>query len=551
MLKYSSEPRTVTIVGHKNPDTDSICSSIAYAYLKNQIDPHKPLKYEPRRQGELNRETQYALDHFGAEAPKLIMDVNPQIKNIDIRLEPSIDGEMSIYEAYSKMRETSIDTLCVTDDDGTLKGLITIKDIANANMDLFDTSVLAQAKTGYMNLLNVLDGSIIIGDPAEHIKSGKILVGTSPEAIMNLVEPGDLVLVTNRYEAQVSAIDKGASCIVVCVDANVSDTLIERAKKNGCTIIATGYDTYAAARLVSMAAPVRHFMVSDMLKFTPNTPISEARKVMASVRHRYFPIVDDQNKYLGVVSRRNLLNLHKKQVILVDHNERSQTVDGIEEAEILEIIDHHRIGTLETNGPVYFRNVPVGCTATILLTMFHEHGVAIPKQIAGLMLSAILSDTLCFKSPTCTPIDKSAAEELAKITGEDLYEYSEHMFEAGDDLSGRSADDVMFSDFKIFTFGERTFGVGQGMFMSKKSIKLAEKMITPYLPEAAVKAGVEDIFYMLTNLQTTSTKLLYYGKDLDDVVSSAYRVEAKDGKAELPGVVSRKKQMLPPLRGVI
>lgn len=553
-MKYVSEPRTVSIVGHKNPDTDSICSAIAYAYLKNQIDPHTPEKYVACRQGEVNRETQYALEHFGLKLPKLMTDISPQIKDIDIRQQPGIDGEISIHAAYTQMIADHVDTLCVSDEHEMLCGLISIKDVTNANMNLSDKGVLAEAETPYMNLLEVLDGSIILGKADARITRGKILVGTSPEAIMEYVEEGDLVLVTNRYEAQISAVDKGADCIVICADAKVSDLVLKRAEQTGCTVIATGYDTYAAARLVSMAAPVRHFMIRDMVKFTPNTLIDEARKVMADLRHHYFPIVDESGHYLGEVSRRNMLGLRKKQVILVDHNELSQTIDGIEEAEILEIIDHHRIGTLETSGPVYFRNMPVGCTSTILLQMFRENNVDIPKPIAGAMLSAILSDTLCLRSPTCTAMDKDAIETLAKIAGEDYNEYAEAMFEAADDLTGRDADDIMFSDFKLFTFDKSNFGVGQGMFMSDNSIKKAETMIESYLPQACEKAGVPAIFYMLTSLKKNSTLLLYGGNDmkkLDEEVSKAYHVEAKDGKAELPGVVSRKKQLLPPLRGVM
>lgn len=553
-MKYVSEPRTVSIVGHKNPDTDSICSAIAYAYLKNQIDPHTPEKYVACRQGEVSRETQYALDHFQLKMPKLMTDISPQIKDIDIRQQPGIDAEISIHAAYNQMIADHVDTLCVSDKDDMLCGLISIKDVMNANMDLFDKAVLAESQTTYMNLLEVLDGSIILGSPEKRITRGKILVGTSPEAIMEYVEEGDLVLVTNRYEAQISAVDKGAGCIVICADAKVSDLVLKRAEQTGCTVIATGYDTYAAARLVSMAAPVRHFMIRDVVKFTPNTLIDEARKVMASMRHHYFPVVDEAGRYLGEVSRRNMLGLRKKQVILVDHNEVSQTLDGIEEAEILEIIDHHRIGTLETSGPVYFRNMPVGCTSTILIQMFRENNVEIPRQIAGAMLSAILSDTLCLRSPTCTQLDRNAVEDLAKLAGEDYNEYAEKMFEAGDDLTGRTAEDIMFSDFKLFTFDKSNFGVGQGMFMSDKSIEKAESMIVPYLPAACEKAGVPAVFYMLTSLKTNSTTLLYGGDDikaLDEAVSSAYHVTAKDGRAELPGVVSRKKQLLPPLRGVM
>ncbi|MDD5940325.1 MAG: putative manganese-dependent inorganic diphosphatase [Lachnospiraceae bacterium] len=541
--------RVVRIIGHKNPDTDSVCSAISYAYLKNQISD---LPYEPRRAGEISRETEFVLNHFGVEAPRLSVDMSPNISYIDIREEPGVDGEMSMQAAWHRMMERHIDTLCVTDAGNHLLGLITVKDIANANMDLFDTGVLASSHTSYKNLIETLDGKMLVGDPDGVITTGCILVGTSPEVMEEMVHKGDLVMVTNRYEAQMCAIDCGASCLVVCADSTVPPLLLKRAEAAGCTVIQTHYDTYPSARLVSMAAPIRHFMKSrDLVTFNLNTPIEEAKKVMASLRHRYFPILDADGLYTGVVSRRNLLNMHRKKVILVDHNERSQAVDGLEEAEILEIIDHHRIGTLETSGPVYFRNEPVGCTATIIYSMFHEHSVEIPQQIAGLLLSAILSDTLMFHSPTCTMVDKAAAEDLAKIAGENIEEYGPKMFEAGEDLTGRTAEDVLYTDYKEFALDDYTISVGQGFFMSKKAYNHAKKLVKAYLPEAVEHSGSAMIFYMLTSIPDQSTRLLCAGNGAQEAVEQAFHVQGKDGEFDLPGIVSRKKQLIPPLREVL
>ena len=411
--------RHINIIGHQNPDTDSICSALAYAWLKNRGSLTG--LYEARRAGHVNRETRFVLQHFGVEPPRLCTDVSPQIKDIDIRKQAGIDGEMSLRAAWNLMRDVEIDTLCIVDGDNELQGLITIKDIADANMDLFDTAVLAAANTRCTNLLETLEAELVVGSADTHIDSGNICIGTSPEIMEELVKPGDLVLVSNRYETQMCAIDCGAQAIVVCCGSAVPRTIVARAQEKGCAVLATPYDTYAAARLISTAAPVRHFMrTKELLKFSVNTPIEDAKKVMASVRHRYFPILDENGKYCGVVSRRNLLNLHRKQVILVDHNERTQAVDGLEQADILEIIDHHRIGSLETTGPVYFRNVPVGCTATILYQMYSEQGMTPSREIAGLLLSAILSDTLVFRSPTSTPQDEAAAKALAALAGEDI-----------------------------------------------------------------------------------------------------------------------------------
>ncbi len=545
----SNTRRKVNIIGHQNPDTDSICSAISYAWLKNKLGG---ATYEARRAGVPNRETAFALKYFGVDPPRLCTDISPQIKDIDIRRQPGIGEEMSVRAAWNMMRDTEIDTLCIVDDAKELLGLITVKDIANANMDLFDTGVLASANTSYRNVLETLEGEMLAGDPDARITAGRIFIGSSPEVMEDNVGPADLVLVTNRYETQMCAIDCGAGCIVVCCGAAVPRTILARAKEKGCFVITTPYDSYAAARLISTAAPVRHFMRrDDLLKFSVNTPIEDARKIMASVRHRYFPILDEKGCYCGVVSRRNLLNLHRKQVILVDHNERTQAVDGLEQAEILEIIDHHRIGSLETGSPVYFRNEPVGCTATIVWRMYGEHGITPPKQIAGLLLSAILSDTLMFRSPTSTPLDKSAAEALAAIAEVDIPTYAEQMFEAGADLTGRTAEEVFLSDFKVFSRGDVKFGVGQSSYMTARSRAAAEELVGPFLPEAIGREGLPMIFYMFTDMQNQATDLMFCGHGAENIVRDAFGVEPKDGKAVLPGVVSRKKQLIPPLMAAL
>ncbi|WP_294805180.1 putative manganese-dependent inorganic diphosphatase [uncultured Gemmiger sp.] len=539
-------PRHINIIGHQNPDTDSICSALAYAWLKN--GGSFTGLYEARRAGHVNRETKYALQHFGVDAPRLCTDISPQIKDIDIRTQPGIQAEMSVRAAWNLMREVEIDTLCITNESDELQGLITIKDIADANMELLDTDVLAEANTPLTNLLETLDAELLVGDKDARITKGNICIGTSPEIMEELVKPGDLVLVSNRYETQMCAIECGAAALVVCCGSAVPRTIVARAKEKGCYILTTPYDTYAASRLVTTAAPVRHFMRTNrLLKFSVNTPVEDAQKVMASVRHRYFPILDENGKYCGVISRRNLLNVHRKQVILVDHNERTQAVDGLDQAEILEIIDHHRIGSLETVGPVYFRNVPVGCTATILYQMYKEQGVTPTKQVAGLLLSAILSDTLMFRSPTSTLLDEATAKALAELAGEDIPAYAEQMFEAGADLTGRDAEDVFRSDFKAFSRGDVKFGVGQSIYMTDNSRAAAEALVRPFLPEASRREGLPLIFYMFTDMKTQSTDLMVYGFDAEEIVRDAFHVEVKDGMAVLPGVVSRKKQLIPPL----
>ena len=538
--------RKVNVIGHLHPDTDSICAAISYAYLKNQIGENI---HEARRAGALNRETAFVLQHFGFAEPPIITTVTPQIKDCEIQKQPGISGEMSLYAAWNRMREIKLDTLCVTDDNNDMQGLIAVKDIANANMDIFDTSVLATSRTSYLNILTTLDGKMVAGDPDGRIETGKVCVGTTPELMETVVTPGDIVLVSNRYETQQFAIESGASCLIACCDAAVSSRIVASAEEHGCAIICTPYDTYAAARLISMAIPVRAKMLPEelILKFSVNTAVDEAQKIMSKSRHRFFPVIDEDGHYAGLVTSPNMLNPNKKHVILVDHNERSQAVDGLEEAVIMEIIDHHRIGSIETDAPALFRAVPVGCTCTIIYDLYQEAGVEIPANIAGLMLSAILSDTLMFRSPTCTPHDKYVGEQLASICGEDIETYADAMFDAGSDVSGRTAEEVFGQDYKVFSRGNAHFGVGQGSYMTEASRKKAEELVGPYLPEAAKADELPMVFYMFTDVKSQVTELLYYGDGADEIVSHAFGVEAKDGMAVLPGVVSRKKQVIPAL----
>ena len=537
--------RAIKVIGHRNPDTDSICSAIAYSRLKNILDPEHPCK--PCRAGLLNRETEFVLDYFQVPSPQLYTDVSPQIRDVDIRTMEGVDGETSLRRAWMIMRDQQIDTLCVVDEEQKLKGVITVKDVATANMDGLDTHILEKAETSYQNILDILEGTVLVGDIEGKRVTGRIIIGSgSAEQIEKSISPGDIVIVANRSESQLAAIEMGAGCVVVCADSKVSRTIRMLAEEQGCIMIGTPKSTYVAGQMISQAAPIRHYMTEkDLLTFGLNSSVEAATKVMTSVRYRYFPVLDDEGRYVGVVSRRNMMGLHKKQLILVDHNEKNQAVEGIDQAEILEIIDHHRIGSMETDGPVYFRNVPVGCTSTIIYQMYEENGVEIDKTTAGLMLSAILSDTLMFRSPTCTAVDERTARKLAELAGVDLEAYADAMFEHGGDVSGKTAEEIFNTDYKIFDSGAVRFGVGQGSYMVERNRKASQALLAPYLPVALEKQGLDYIFYMFTDVRGASTELLMAGKGAESLVSRAFQVEVKDGIAVLPGVVSRKKQLLP------
>ncbi len=537
----------VVVIGHRNPDTDSICSAIAYAELKNKTSD---LVCEPRRAGKMNQETEFVLKKFGVRPPRMCTDVNPKIRDVDYREMPGIPGSTSLRKAWEIMRDKQIDTLPVTNADNELEGVITVKDIATANMDVFDTGILAKSQTSYKNILETLDGAMVVGDENAMCTTGHIRIGTAtPEMLENTVEKGDIVILTNRYESQLCAIEKEASLLIICNGSKVGRTIQRIAEETGVAIMTTPVDTYAAGKLISQCAPISYYMTrNDIMKFTLVTPVADVTRVMAKVRHRYFPILDEDGKYCGMVSRRNIINLQKRRIILVDHNEATQAVEGFDQAEILEIIDHHRIGSLETSGPVYFRNQPVGCTATIITQMYDENGVEIPPQIAGLLLAAILSDTLVFRSPTCTPLDEALAKRLAKIAGVEIDEFASEMFEAGEKLDGKTAEEVFLQDFKVFMCGDIRFGVAQGSYMTRKNLQAAEALLQPYLEEARNKQNVEDIYMLLTDVPKEESVVISDGRYASEVLADGFETQpAEDGSFTLPGVVSRKKQFIPAL----
>ena len=537
----------VVVIGHRNPDTDSICSAIAYAELKNKTSD---LVCEPRRAGKMNQETEFVLKKFGVKPPRMCTDVNPKIRDVDYREMPGIPGSTSLRKAWEIMRDKQIDTLPVTSPDNELEGVITVKDIATANMDVFDTGILAKSQTTYRNILETLGGTMVVGREDDECTTGHIRIGTAtPEMLENTVEKGDIVILTNRYESQLCAIEKEASLLIICNGSKVGRTIQRIAEEMGVAIMSAPVDTYAAGKLISQCAPISYYMTrSDIMKFTLVTPVADVTRVMAKVRHRYFPILDEDGKYCGMVSRRNIINLQKRRIILVDHNEATQAVEGFDQAEILEIIDHHRIGSLETSGPVYFRNQPVGCTATIITQMYDENGMEIPPQIAGLLLAAILSDTLVFRSPTCTPLDEALAKRLAKIAGVDIDEFASEMFEAGEKLDGKTAEEVFLQDFKVFMCGDIRFGVAQGSYMTRKNLLAAEALLQPYLEEARNKQNVEDIYMLLTDVPKEESVVISDGRYASEVLSDGFETQpAEDGSFTLPGVVSRKKQFIPAL----
>ena len=539
------------VIGHKNPDTDSICSAICYANLKQITSGGE---YVPGRAGHVNSETQFVLDYFGMAAPKETQTVKTQVKDIEIRETKGVAKNISLKKAWNLMQDAGVVTIPAVTEDNVLEGLITVGDITRSYMNVYDSSILSKACTQYTNIIETLEGAMLIGDEREYFKEGKVLIAAAnPDMMEYYIEKHDLVILGNRYESQLCAIEMEAGCIIVCEGAGVSMTIKKLAQERGCTVITTPYDTYTAARLINQSMPISFFMKTEnLITFDTDDYIDDIKEVMASKRHRDFPILDKNGKYKGMISRRNLLGARGKNVILVDHNERSQAVDGMENANILEIIDHHRLGTVETMGPVFFRNQPLGCTATIIYQMYKEAGVTIENKIAGLLCSAIISDTLLFRSPTCTPVDKDAAMKLAAIAGIDVEQLANKMFAAGSKLKGKSDAEIFYQDFKKFSVGKVSFGVGQITSLNAGELNELKSRMLTYMDRAREDEKVDMMFFMLTNILTESTELICDGQGAKQLAGEAFHLGDEEMDKEehivsLPGVVSRKKQLVPGL----
>lgn len=543
----STESKKVWVVGHKNPDTDSICAAISYAYLKNQSGDKKT--YVAKRAGAVNEETRYVLERFGVEEPPLVSYAGAQIKDINIRKTAGVSNQISLKRAWELMKKLEVVTLPVTNQFGKLEGVIVTKDIATSYMDVLDNCVLSKARTQYKTIAETIDGEVYAGNEHAHFVRGKVVIATSnPEYMADYIEDDDLVILGDREEAQMKAIRSNASCIIIGGGLEVAEEVKKLAEKRDCVIITTPFDTFSVARLINQSMPIKQYMTRrELVTFDIDDYVDDVKDVMSRVRHRDFPVLGSNGNYVGMISRRNLMNMQKKQIILVDHNEKSQAVDGIGEAEILEIIDHHRLGSLETVSPVYFRNQPLGCTSTIIYQMYQEQRVEIPKEIAGLLLSAIISDTLMFRSPTCTPFDKGVAKRLAEIADVDIEDHAKKMFRAGSDFKNKTTEEIFYQDFKIFHTEDCDFGVAQISAMSGEELEQIGEQLRPFLPQVLGEKRLNMVYVMLTDILEESSKIIFAGEDAGKILAHAFKKQEDADGILLDGIISRKKQMIPTL----
>ena len=538
----------IFVIGHKNPDTDSICSAIAYADIKNRTS--QKVKYIPKRAGQINEETEYVLNRFGMLPPGYLSNIGTQVKDMDIRMSPDADKSMSLKNAWDLMMEKSIVSLPIRDREGQLEGLITIGDIAKTYMDTTDSYLLSRARTQYRRIAETIAGTVIEGNEHGYFTKGKVLVGTAnPEMLKAYIEEDDLIIMGDREEDHLQAIAQNVSCIIVGMGIEVTEKVIKLAHEKEIVIIMSPYDTFTIARLINQSIPVRYIMKTDnLVTFSTEDFTDDIQNEMIKHRHRAFPVINKKGKCIGTISRRNFLDMHKKKVALVDHNEKDQAVDNIDKAEIVEIIDHHKLGSLETISPISFRNQPVGCTATILYEMYGEQKLEISPNIAGLLCAAIISDTLMFRSPTCTLSDKMAAGALALIAGINIEQFAREMFKAGSNLKDKSPEEIFYQDYKKFIAeDEISFGVCQISSMDSDELTEIKERLIPFMVSECGRHGVSRVFFMLTNIIEESTELLYYGEGSEEMASTAFHMEPTDGVFDLKGVVSRKKQLIPAL----
>lgn len=543
-----SKKKDVLVIGHKNPDTDSICSAICYANLKNKIDDK--YNYVPARCGEISKETQFVLDKLGIAYPKRISDVRTQVSDMEIRDIKGVSGDISLKQAYAVMKKENAVTLVVTNDNGLIEGVVSLGDITASDLDVYDSRIVSKSNTSYKNIVETLDGKVICGDVNKYFSSGKVTIAANtPELMEEYIGKGDLVITGNRFENQFFAIELGVSCIVLCTNNEVNETVIKLAEKNDCVIISSPYDSYTVARLINQSMPIKSFMTNkNILSFSIDDYTNEVKDVMANTYHRFFPVHDSKGKYLGQISKRSFIAMEKKPVILVDHNEKNQAVDGIEFAEVWEILDHHRLGNLETANPVYFRNQPLGCTATIVYQMYIENNIEITADIAGALCSAILSDTLMFRSPTCTPVDKDAALKLAKIANIDVESYADAMFTAGSNIKSKTNEEIFHQDYKNFTISGINLGIGQISLMNSTDISELKVRIGDYLENVVANdKSIDVVIFMLTSIVDESTTLLFKGERARAIIESAYNEKIDGDSIYIKNMVSRKKQLVPDL----
>lgn len=540
----------IYVTGHKNPDSDSICAAYSYAEFKNLTGDTKAV---PVRLGNVSQETQFVLDYFGAKAPELLKTVRLMVEDLNFDKINPVLPTLSLKSAWNVMKENNMKTLPVADENNHLLGVLSVSNLTSCYMDMWDNTILSKSNTTLENILDTLSATACYIN--ENLKTfpGKIVVSAmDPKSMVDHINAGDIAIVGDREEAQVALIDKKVSLMIVTGSHTPCENIITLARENGVTVIVTPHDSFTTSRLIVQSVPVEYVMAKEnIVSFTNNDLVDDIKDAMAQTRFRSYPVIDENDRVLGMVARYHLISKHKKKVIQVDHNERGQSVDGLEDAEVLEIIDHHRVADIQTSNPIFFRNEPIGSTSTIVAKCFFERGLTPSKTAAGLLCSAIISDTLLFRSPTCTPQDEEICRRLAEIAGiSSVEDYAKEMFKAGTSLKGKTVEQIFNQDYKPFSIEDIKVGIAQVNTMDIDGFMPLKEEMLAYMNEKAKESSLDMVMLLLTDIITEGSQVLVVG-ERSDIAEKAFNATLVDNTAFLPGVLSRKKQVVPPVTNVI
>lgn len=539
---------TIYIVGHKNPDTDSICAAIAYAEFKNKTGK----KAIPARLGALSHETSFVLDYFNVPEPELISNVNPQISDFTIDDTFPVSPEVSIKSVWNIMKNNNLKSLPVVDGDNKLIGIISTSQVVNNALDIWDTAVLYKGGTTIDNILDTISGHIVNEIQVDFMPTGKVIIASMREdTLKEIIEENDIIICGNDEKVQNTVASSQASLMIVGSKNEISPEIIEIANKNNVLIMATPFDTFTIARLIPQSIPIGYIMTTNnLVYFDQNNYIEDVKEVMLKTRYRNYPVVNTDREVVGSIARFHLITGNNKKVILVDHNEHTQAVDGLENADILEIIDHHRVADIQTGLPIYFRNEPVGSTSTIVSSIFFENGIRPSKKTAGLLCAAIISDTLLFKSPTATNTDKINLKRLASIADIDVEEFASKMFKAGTSLSKRTVKEILKGDLKGFTLNNKKIGISQFITIDIEGFKPHKEEMLDYMEKTCIDEDYDLLILLLTDFVIGGSYVLAVGKE-KQLINKLFNQDFHDELVFIPEIISRKKQIIPPLTALI
>ncbi len=531
----------IFVFGHRKPDTDSVSAAISYANLKKELG----FNTEPRILSAINKETKYALDYFKVKEPKYLNDVKLQLKDVNYHKGYFLNEKESTYDSYLYMLKEGLTGVPIVDDNNMYKGIVTIKDLAHA---FIDTKV-EHLNTSYSNLLEVLHGKEI-NKVDEEIKGNILAVAYRSTTFITNVKltSDDILIVGDRHSIIEYAVNSKVKLIILSGDSYIKDEHIKIAKENGVNIIRSSYDTYHIAKLISLSNFIKTMKKStkDSVYFDEFTYVDDILDINKKLRHTNYPVVDSKTgKCLGLLKITDLDSKNPKKVILVDHNEKKQSAEGLDEAEIMEIVDHHNLGSITTSNPINFRNMAVGSSCTIVYSLYKERNIEIPKKIAGLMLSGIVSDTLILKSPTTTDLDRKAVEELSTIADVNYEEYGLNLIKAGTSLDGMEPTDVLYNDFKLYTVDDKTLGIGQFFTTNFDEISKDLENYLSVLDKEAEANNYSLLALYITDIIKNGSYVLYNRK-AKDLMDQAYDMDFSEGEY-LQDCVSRKKNVVPVL----